>query len=486
MVKPKNLGVILTLILATLLIAGCAPEKQSNNHAKYVFYFIGDGMGIQQINATQAFIAASQAKTGNAPLSFTHFPVTGLSTTYAHNRYITGSAAAGTALATGHKTSINTISLSHDHADTVYSIAYYANKSGYQVGVTTSVSIDHATPAAFYAHQPKRDMYHHISHDLLKTGFRFFAGGGFIDPEGRRTKNPLGNLFELGQEKGVFFTQDLTIPDSVLQSQRTIVYSAPNSATGKSLQYHIDKSETDISLSDITSLAIDVLDNPKGFFLMVEGGKIDWACHNNDATTTIQEMISFSDAVEIAYQFYLKHPTQTLIVVTSDHETGGMSLGSRSQGYESNIMLLANQKQSYDAFNEKVAQFKALHKGKPSFKNFLAFVKDEIGLGKDGLELSNGYLSTLRQAFDASQGQLTPMQIDLVNDEYGDYDPLTMAAIKVLNQKAGVGWTSFSHTASQVPIYAIGVGQDLFAGQMDNTDIPKRIAKAMGIELNNH
>ncbi|HPE17651.1 MAG TPA: alkaline phosphatase, partial [Tenuifilaceae bacterium] len=100
----------------------------------------------------------------------------------------------------------------------------------------------------------------------------------------------------------------------------------------------------------------------------------------------------------------------------------------------------------------------------------------------EGMELSNGYLSILKQAFEASQGQLSSTQIDIVNDEYGDYDPLTMAAIKVLNQKAGIGWTSYSHTGSQVPVYAIGVGEELFVGQMDNTDIPKRIAKVMGME----
>jgi len=153
MVKTKNLGVIITLILAIWMHSGCTPEKKSNENAKYVFYFIGDGMGIQQINTTQAFMAATQSKPGNVHLSFTHFPITGYSTTYAYNRYITGSAAAGTALATGSKTSINTIGLSHDHSDTLHSIAYHANNSGFKVGIVTSVSIDHATPSAFYAHQ---------------------------------------------------------------------------------------------------------------------------------------------------------------------------------------------------------------------------------------------------------------------------------------------------------------------------------------------
>ncbi len=477
-----NLLLGLILIITPLFIQSCGTEKVKSPHAKYVFYFIGDGMGIQQVNATQAFLASRDSSYGNQHLSFTTFPATGFATTFAANRYITGSAAAGTALATGHKTSINTLSLSPDRKDTLYSVAYYANKSGVNTGIVTSVSIDHATPAAFYAHQPLRDMYHNISHDLINSGYRFFGGGGFIDPEGARVEKSLGNVFEIGSKKGVFFTQDLVIPDTILSRNGTIVYSAPNPATGSSLQYHIDKSESDVSLSDITKVALRVLDNPNGFFLMVEGGKIDWSCHNNDAITTLFETISFSDAVAVAYEFYKKHPNETLIVVTADHETGGMSLGSRSRGYDSDISLLCNQKESYDAFNEKVAQFKNKYNGKPTFKQFIDFLNQEIGLGKEGMELTNGYLSTLKQAFEASQGKLSSTQIDIVNDEYGDYDPLTMAAIKVLNQKAGIGWTSYSHTGSQVPVYAIGVGEELFIGQMDNTDIPKRIAKVMGME----
>ncbi|HRX68221.1 MAG TPA: alkaline phosphatase [Tenuifilaceae bacterium] len=482
MKNKKNNWFVIIFILTSVFLTGCTSSIENEIHAKYVFYFIGDGMGIQQVNATEAFLAAKDSCIGNKHLSFTSFPVTGFATTFSATRYITGSAAAGTALATGHKTSINTISMSPDRQDTMYSIAYFANKNGFETGVVTSVSIDHATPSAFYAHQPLRDMYHHISHDLIKSGYRFFGGGGFIDPVGKRVENPLGNVFEKGAEMGVFFTQNLEIPDSILLGDNTIVYSAPNPATGSSLQYHIDRNDTDVSLSDITKLALSVLDNPEGFFLMVEGGKIDWSCHNNDAITTLFETMSFSDAVGVAYEFYKKHPNETLIVVTADHETGGMSLGSRSRGYDSDISFLCNQKESYDAFNEKVSQFKVKYNGKPSFNQFLDFLKDEIGFGNEGMELSNGYLSILKQAFEASQGQLSSTQIDIVNDEYGDYDPLTMAAIKVLNQKAGIGWTSYSHTGSQVPVYAIGVGEELFVGQMDNTDIPKRIAKVMGME----
>jgi len=438
-------------------------------------------MGIQQINATQVYLASINGASENEHLSFTTFPITGFSTTFSATRYITGSAAAGTALATGKKTSINTLGLSADHSDTIYSIAYYANKAGFQVGVTTSVSIDHATPAAFYAHQPKRNMYHEVAYDLIKSGYKFFAGGGFIDPMGLKSKNPLGDVFEKGLEKGFYFSQSLIIPDTILNQNKSIVYTTPSPDEGSSLKYRIDRDKTDVTLANITSLAIDVLMNPKGFFLMVEGGKIDWACHHNDAAATIGEMICFSDAVAVALEFYKKYPNETLIVVTSDHETGGMSLGNKQMQYEMNISLLSNQKVSLEKFNQKAINFKDKHNQKPSFQDYLQFIAGELGL--DVKSLNGLQISNLQKAHSASLLQNDPLLNGINTEEYGSFDPLAVAAIQTLNQMAGIGWTSFSHTGSQVPVYAIGIGQDLFSGQMDNTDIPIRIANAMGINM---
>jgi alkaline phosphatase len=478
--KYKFYSVSLVLLIGFFLYA-CDQEKPTSNKAKYVFYFIGDGMGIQHVNATQVYLAAINDKKENQHLNFTSFPVTGFSTTYAANRYITGSAAAGTALATGTKTSINTLGLSADHSDTLYSIAHYANKAGFQVGVTTSVSVDHATPAAFYAHQPQRNMYHEVAHDLINSGFRFYAGGGFIDPLGLKSKNPLGDVFEKGLEKGYCFIQDLTIPDTLLNQYKSIVYTTPNPDGGASLKYRIDRDAADVTLANITSLAIDVLMNPKGFFLMVEGGKIDWACHHNDAAATIGEMICFSDAIEVALEFYKKYPNETLIVVTSDHETGGMSLGNRLMQYEINISLLSNQKASLEKFNKKAISFKDNHNQKPSFNAYLQFITDELGL--DVKSINGVQISNLQKAYSASLSQIDPLLNGINSEEYGSFDPLSVAAIQLLNQMAGIGWTSFSHTGSQVPVYTIGIGQELFTGQMDNTDIPIRIAKAMGISM---
>jgi alkaline phosphatase len=478
--KLNRLAIILISVSTILLSLNSCDFKDNKSHeAKYVFYFIGDGMGYQQISATQAFLNSSDSTIGIKDLSFTDFPVSGVASTYAYNRYITGSAAAGTALATGSKTSIGTIGLNHNHTDSLYSIAYHAHQAGFQVGIVTSVSIDHATPAAFYAHQPSRDLYHNIAHDLIQSGFRFFGSGGLKDPEGKKSEVSLGNVYEKGLDNGFYFTSNLSIPDSILESHKSIFYSSPNPSYGASLQYQIDNSDTDVTLAQITSKAIDILNNPKGFFLMVEGGKIDWACHDNDAASTIHEMIAFSDAIAVAFEFYLKYPKQTLIVVTSDHETGGMSVGNRQNSYESNVSLLANQKYSLDKFKVVLNDFFENKKQAPSFNQLLEFVSNELGIGTENQPLSVNQIFMLERAYNASILKQTPEQKKKNREEFGSSEPIAATAISIFNQIAGIGWSSFSHTGSHVPVYAIGAGQERFSGQMDNTDIPKRIAKTM-------
>lgn len=461
-------------------MAGCKPNNSNVAFkAKYVFLFIGDGMGIQQINAAQAYKMALDSSIGNVNLSFTQFPATGFVTTFAGTRYITCSAAAGTAIATGTKTSIGTIGLNSNHTDSLFSVVYNLNNAGFQVGIITSVSIDHATPAAFYAHQSDRDMYHEIGYDLINSNFRFFASGGLKDTLGKKSKKPLGNIIELGKQKGIYFTSNISVSEQNLSKYKTIVYSAPNPAPSKTLQYAIDAEPADISLAQLTQMGIEVLNNPKGFFMMVEGGKIDWACHDNDAATTIQEVYKFSDAVQKAVDFYNMHPNETLIIVTADHETGGMSLGTREHGYESNIALLKNQKVSQEKFDFLLKNLVNEKNGKPSFNEVLSLIQHNIGLGKKGLELTSAETSKLKDAYNFKFN--TQVKPENGNEDYSNYYTISNQAIAILNKKAGIGWTSYSHTGSQVPIYAFGIGQEQFTGQFDNTQIAPKIATLMGL-----
>lgn len=479
----KNSIKIVALFLILLVLSFNSCNNAVNQpKAKFVFYFIGDGMGIQQINAAQAFLASNQELKRDSSLSITEFPVVGLSTTYAHNRYITGSAAAGTALASGVKTSINTLGLNHNHTDSLFSIAYYANKQGFSVGVATSVSIDHATPAAFYAYQPSRKLYHEIAHDLLNSNYRFFASGGFIDPTGSKSANPLGDVFIHGSEKGFYFTNNLIVSDSIKNSYSTIVYSVPNPTSSSTLKYQIDNTGDDVTLKDITAMGIDVLNGDEGFFFMIEGGKIDWSCHDNDAASVIHEVIDFSNAIQVAVDFYNKYPTETLIVITADHETGGMSIGNSDMRYDSDISLLAKQRVSLEMLDQKVRNFFESNP-KASYKQFQNFIFSDSIISISGSSLTDEQSQMMKRAYEQTLGAKSSDDKKMIQREYGNHEPTAATAIAILNQNAGIGWSSYSHTASPVPVYALGVGQEKFCGQMDNTDIPKRIASIMGISM---
>jgi len=468
---------VLLFLLTTSIVVSSCNSSQKNYEAKYVFLFIGDGMGIQQVNTAQLF--SDSVLNDSVGIAFTKFPISSMSTTFAATRYITCSAAAGTALSTGTKTSIGTIGLNATHTDTLYSIATDFKKAGKKVAILTSVSIDHATPAAFYAHKGSRSSYYEIAKDLVVSNYDFFASGGFVEPNGSKNDSAAISIFQLGAARGISFTSSLTGVDSLMKlGVNSIVFSAHNPGEGSSLQYDIDQSDSDISLRDITRKAIEVVDNPNGFFIMVEGGKIDWSCHDNDAATTIREVISFSKAIEEAIAFYKKHPNETLIIVTADHETGGMSLGNTKNGYKNHLKILAKQNVSQEKLHSAIEKFKIVTPN-ANFKDVLKLIEEHTGLSTDGDHaLTAEELADLNVAYQIYFRNKKP-KTD--KNTYSKTDLLVKTAISILNTKAGIGWTSSTHTGSPVPVFAIGEGQELFSKFQDNVDIPKNILKASGI-----
>ncbi len=463
---------IFAITLTLLFSYGCQVDKgSSDKKAKYIFLFIGDGMGIQQVNTTQVYL--DSVLKNNQKLSFIDFPVQTFATTYAANRYITCSAAAGTALSSGSKTSIGTLGLNYNHTDSLFSIAKKFKENGFKVGLLTTVSIDHATPAAFYAHQGSRGSNYEISLDLIKSGYDFYAGGGFLDPYGKSLKDSVESIYSLGQKKSFAFTTSLSAIDSLSKKFKSIVYSIPNPTFESSIKLRIDQDSTDITLADLTKKAIETLDNPKGFFMMVEGGKIDWACHSNDAASAIGEVIDFSDAIGQAIEFYNAHPDETLIIVTADHETGGFSLGNKENKYTNKLSLLKNQKISKDRFHELV-KFSFENSQTPSFQKMLNLAKEKIGIGNKelGLSLTENDIERLKEAYNTT---IKHSKESIINENYmtESKEKFSMICFEILNRNAAIGWTSSSHTGTPVPVYVKGVGQELFNGRLDNTDIPK-------------
>ena len=240
-------------------------------------------------------------------------------------------AASGTALATGHKTKNGTLGLAVDRQTPIQSVAAKAQANGKRVGVATSVSVDHATPAAFYAHVPDRGMYYEIGKDLVKAGFDFYAGSDFLNPSSRKAPEE-GTLYEQCQKAGYTIARGYKDYGKKRAKADKMILFQTEEASKKdrtSIPYAIDRKKGDMTLAEITRAGINFLSkgDDNGFFLMVEGGKIDWACHANDAATAFNEVIDFDNAIRVAYEFYEQHPDETLIVVTADHETGGIVLG---------------------------------------------------------------------------------------------------------------------------------------------------------------
>ena len=469
--------VIVYLCVLIVLYSGysCTSCGEGRRHPKYIFFLIGDGMGNGQVTGTQFYLAELNGRIGLDSLSFTSFPVVNLMSTYSAFNAITCSAAAGTALASGMRTSNGTIGMDAIHSKNVYSIAVKAKEEGLGVGITTSVSIDHATPASFYAHQPNRSMYYEIAMDSIKADIDLYAGSGFIQSHSL-TDTTAPEIYSSFEEAGYTIAKGYDDFNRKREKASKMVFVQKEEANPFSLPYAIDRQPGDLTLPEITQGAINYLfqKSNKGFFLMVEGGKIDWACHSNDGATMVKEVMDFSDAVEVVLEFYRQHPEETLIVVTADHETGGIGLGT--QGYELSLKFLSRQQHSLDVLSNRLVALREKQKGRVTWEEVKEVFAEELGFWRK-IEIMKDEEEILKQEFERSYLQAGPV----IKGLYAVVEPLAKQAVQILNNKAQMGWTTPEHTGTRVPVYAIGVGAWRFAGSpLNNTDIPRIIADIAG------
>ena len=314
------------------MVVSCTKQEK----AKYVFYFIGDGMGATHVAAAEAYLAQERGVIGMDPLCFTQFPVMGEATSFSASNIITDSSAAGTALSTGEKTKNGMLCIAPDSTTQQKSIAYKIHEAGYSVGVMSTTPINHATPAAFFGHNIKRGNYYEIGKELPGTGFEFFAGGGLYHPKGKEG-NEEHSLYDLIAEGG--YTLAYGFDDFKAKQDADHIVLVQREGSEDCCPYALGRPEGALTLSQIVEAAITVLErNPKGFFLMAEGGLIDWTAHSQDLAGTIFEVLDFDQAIAVADAFYAKHPDETLIVVTADHETGGLALGAKGYQYDLTVI----------------------------------------------------------------------------------------------------------------------------------------------------
>ena len=471
---------VISLCLFCALLSGAVAGE-----AKYVFYFIGDGMGQNQVLTAEMYLAELQGRIGVQPLCFTQFPVTGQCTTFSASNGITDSSAAGTALASGEKTKNGTLGLKPD-GSAVYTIAEQLRDAGWGVGITTSVSIDHATPGAFYAHVNSRNEYYKIGTQLAASQFDFFGGATFYQPFPKKLeewKKENGDmepesLYEICRKAGYTFARGYTdYQNKKDAAQKMILIQEHEGLTddykgeGK-IPYLIDRSLDDLSLTQITEAAIDFLSSHHNkFFLMVEGGAIDWACHSNDAATVIHDVIDMDNAIRLAFEFYLQHPDETLIVVTADHETGGMALGNSD--YTLNLQILQNQHISLAELSNTMKDMLDKKGKELTWADVHLLLKEKLGFYKT-VDITAEEDATLQAQFK----NLKKGKSKKIKTLYKELDALTASAVKLLDKKSKIGWTTGSHSAAAVGVWAIGAGADSFTGWQDETQLAPKIINA--------
>lgn len=473
--NTKHRSAILSVLCFFCVLLSAQPR------AKYVFYFIGDGMGVNQVNGAETFLAAQEGRIGTTPLCFPSFPYIAYITTQSALNGVTDSAAGGTALACGHKTKNGAIGVLQDLTTPIKSVATAAKECGAAVGIATSVSPDHATPAVFYAHEASRKSYYEIGRQLTGSGFDFFAGSDFLKPNPKDNDDPHAELHQMAQDSGYTIARGFADYRQKSATAKKMLLLQPESDKKqwpKTTPYKIDRKPGNLSLEDITTAGIDFLrkraDN--GFFFMVEGGMIDMACHDNDAATYVHELIDFDSCIQIAYDFYLQHPDSTLIVVTADHETGGLVLGRGP--YELHLDRLAAQKMGLYQYTSHLSALRREKGTKLSWEDIQKDLQEHFGFWSE-LSLTEKQTQRLKSAFD---GWMSGKE-DGKKTMYSDESALCTVAGQIISEQAGISWASYGHSNGYVGAYAIGAGAEAFHGRFDNTEIPRIIARLAGWNL---
>ena len=460
--------VLLCVALLCMVLPGDMPARAREAQARYVFLFIGDGMGVNQV-ATAAYLRGemegedrSEALSG---LSFTGFSALGLMSTHSWDSPVTDSAAAITAMASGQKARNETLNLDPESGEALVPVSCLARDAGYAIGVITSASLDHATPAGFYASTDDRYDYAEIAQQGLDRRIMdFWAGGGFQRDEDALVEQALDMGYRV-----VDTPQDIR---ELQGGDEPVIALAPAStkAVPPYMAYEIDRLRAaqyggeDISLRELVEAGIRVL-SPQPFFLVCEAAKVDTACSTYDAVTAAYEVLALDDAVQAALEFAQEHPQDTLIVVLADHETGSLQItyGADYDGFAMQIASAAR----FEGILEE------LYEQGASWEQLLEQVEHYFGIAAD--QMSQEELSALGAAYAAGYaGQIAPL--------YQGIEPVVYQVMQMVGERVGVKVNTVSHSGQPVAVYAQGAGAELFQGVYDNTRVFQSLKAVMGLQ----
>ncbi len=452
--KLKSLIAAAALTVSMVLSAQEAP--------KYIFLYIGDGMGMGPVNAAEYY---NRTILGNTtPLTMMQMPVAGICQTYSASDNITDSAAAGTALSTGTKTRNSMLGMNPDTV-AVQSVAVDLMNKGYGIGIVTSCAPDDATPGAFFAHVPSRKMFYPIDVQMATSGYQFIAGA------------ELRGKAEDGQPEitKVFADNNVQIvrgPEGIkeINSDRVVLLN-PEGFQDWSIGYTIDSIPGALTMPMMAQACIDHLErtSPERFFMMFEGGEIDHALHANDGGAAVKEVINFDQALALAFDFYRAHPDETLIIVTADHDTGGMSMVHPRGAYGglANIDYQKVSKEQFSNYCKGLLRSRNVY----TWDDMKEYLSENLGFYSH-LKITPEQTEKLKSLFDETFEKRNSADQETL---YASFNAFAVEVFRIFNEATGLAFTTTSHSANPVPVFAIGVGADRFKSFNNNIDIPTTI-----------
>ncbi|MDO5394331.1 MAG: alkaline phosphatase [Bacteroidales bacterium] len=452
-------------------LAGCLTAQGAK--PRYIFLCIGDGMGPGPVMAAQNYLRLASS-TPDATLNMLAMPVSSRAQSWSASSPVTDSAAAGTALSTGSKTRNGMLGMNADTVS-VTSIARQLKDEGYGIGIVTNCAADDATPGAFYAHVPNRSMYYEIGRDAASAGYDFLAGAhmrGVTDKKGDST-----DLYAVIEQSGIKILQGAKGAENVYSttSDKILLINPDGYGDSNEMGYAIDGADADtvgLSLAMVTKACLYHLErnSPDKYFVMIEDGLIDHSLHGNDGGTAIAQILSFDRVIGQALEVYARHPEETLIIVTADHDTGGLTNGCKATGYNAYYQNVNSQKISKGAFSDMCTSM-LKNNTEITWPQMQGILAEKLGIGTS-VKISEEQQRRLEDAFRETFMERT------AKDEKGLYkvsNAFAATVFNVFNDATGLGFTTPNHTGNFVPVFAIGAGADRFTGTLNNTDIPRII-----------
>lgn len=471
-------SILILIALSLLQLVAAVPVK----HKKNIIFMVPDGMGPTDMSLAREFAILRDNLQDNHILNLDPHLV-GTLRTHSASSLITDSAAAGTAFSTGKKTYNNAIGVDED-GNPSGTIMEALKEIGYTTGLVVTTKITDATPAVFAAHVTDREYENDIAYQYLHPllGHRIadlLIGGGkcFFTPqseEGSCREDDI-NLISQAQEEGWGYVDTKADFDALNVDDVSLPFLglfAP-----EEMPYEIDRNDQTPSLADTAKFALELLakeskDNEQGFFVMIEGSRIDHCNHDNDAPCAPREILAYDETWKVATDFADKSDVDTLIVSVADHETGGLALAyDYMPSWYPEVLL--NKTHSSEYLLEHLVELN-------STANSTAALSESIK-----------QWSLEHLAID----DITNDEVEELIEELREDDDVLHTISKLSSDRAGIGYTSGGHSHAYVNVYGYTNSEyfreNLFkkgefeglSGCHDNTEIPKFFAKLTGADI---